>query len=153
MNDAQKREENLLRLAAKEKQKNLEAMKEVKMARNLCAKEAQERIIAELNALRQTEEKQRVADALFSNDKRYRKYSKDEIELATDLSSGAKLIGEGGCGKVYKCYLHNIPVAIKVLHSDSPHRKQEFLREVFSLPFALDSIHHGSIYSLSYFTG
>lgn len=136
MNDAQKREEKLLRLATKEKQKNLEVMKEVEMARIQCAKEARERKIAQLNALRLREEKQKVEDALFSNDKRYRKYSKDEIEVATDFSSGAKLIGEGGCGKVYKCYLHNIPVAIKVLHSDSPHRKQEFLKEVISLLFS-----------------
>lgn len=141
VNDAQKREENLLRLAAREKQKNLEVMKEVEMARNQCAKEARGRKIAELNALRQKEEKQKVADALFSNDKRYRKYSKDEIEVAIDLSTGAKLIGEGGCGKVYKGYLHNIPVAIKILHSDAPHRKQEFLREVE----VLSKLHHPHI--------
>lgn len=139
--DAQKREEILLRFAAKEKKKHLKVTKEVEMARNQCAKEVRERKIAELNALRQSAEKQKVVDALFSGDKRYRRYSRDEIEVATDFFSEAKVIGEGACGKVYKCYLDNTPVAIKVLRSDAPDKKQEFLREIE----VLSQLHHPHI--------
>lgn len=131
MHDAIKREEEFRKIAAKEKEKRLEAIKEVEAARNSLAKESYERKIAELNALKESLEKQKIVDALFLSDKRCRRYSRDEIERATDCFSESKMIGEGAYGKVYKCNLDHTPVAVKVLRSESSEKKEEFLREVF----------------------
>jgi hypothetical protein len=130
VNAALEREETLRKIAAEEKAKYLEAMKEVEEAKNLLAKEAYERKIAEVKALTESIEKEKIVDALFSGDKRYRRYTRDEIEAATDLFSESKVIGEGGYGKVYKCSLHHTPVAVKVLRHDAIDKKEEFLKEV-----------------------
>ncbi|PIA42948.1 hypothetical protein AQUCO_02000417v1 [Aquilegia coerulea] len=130
VNDVVNREEMLRKFVAEKRQKYLEVTKEVEVSKQLFAKEAHERHKAELIALIETFKKQETLDALFSRDKRYRKYSRDEIEFATEFFSDAKKIGEGGYGKVYRCTLDNTPVAIKVLHTDACDKKQEFLREV-----------------------
>ncbi|XAR67138.1 Non-specific serine/threonine protein kinase [Bertholletia excelsa] len=130
VNDALKREEVYRKIAAVEKEKHLKAMKEVEMAKTLLAKEAYERQIAELNALKESMEKQKIVDALFSNDRRYKRYSKHEIEIATDFFSKSKMIGEGAYGKVYKCNLDSTPVAVKVIRPDASEKKGEFLREI-----------------------
>ncbi|XP_030953042.1 U-box domain-containing protein 34 isoform X2 [Quercus lobata] len=131
VNDALEREETLRKIAAEEKAKYLKAMEEVEEARNLLAKEAYEKKLAEVDALRESMEKQKIVDALFSSDRRYRRYTRDEIEAATDLFSESNVIGEGGYGKVYKCSLHHTPVAVKVLRPDAIEKKQGFLKEEF----------------------
>lgn len=100
------------------------------MTRNLLAKEAYEREIAERKVMKESSEKQQIVDALFTNDKRYKRYTINEIELATDSFDKSKVVGEGAYGKVYKCNLDHTPVAIKVLWSDTSEKKREFLREV-----------------------
>lgn len=134
VSDARKREESLRKVAEREREKHLEAVKEIEMAKDQCAKEANERQIAEINALKEFSEKQKIIEALFSDDKRYRRYSRNEIEEATGFFSEAKVIGHGAYGKVYKCNIDNIPVAIKVLQSDASSKKEEFLREVSCIP-------------------
>ncbi|KAL5698647.1 hypothetical protein ACHQM5_029658 [Ranunculus cassubicifolius] len=124
------REEILRNVAAEEKAKHLEVIKEVEETKQVLEKEANERQKAEMAAFVESWKKQEVLDTLLTTDKRYRKYSKDEIESATDLFSDAKVIGEGGYGKVYKGTLDHTPVAIKIIHADSTDRKHEFLREV-----------------------
>ncbi|GKE88684.1 U-box domain-containing protein 34, partial [Tanacetum coccineum] len=130
IHSAAEREEKFRKIAAEEKEKHLEAIKEVEMARNLLAIEAYEREMAELKAMQETSEKQQIVDALFTSDKRYRRYTIDEIEVATESFSKAKVVGEGAYGKVYKCNLDHTPVAIKVLWSDTSEKKREFLKEV-----------------------
>ncbi|XP_059634806.1 U-box domain-containing protein 34 [Cornus florida] len=130
VNAAMKREETHRKNAAEEKEKHLEAVKEVEMARNLLAKEAYERQIAELKALKESLEKQKIVDALLSNDRRYKRYTREEIEIATDFFSETKMVGEGAYGKVYRCSLDHTPVAVKVLRPDASDKKEEFLREV-----------------------
>lgn len=130
VSSALKREENYKKIAAEEKEKHLEMMNEVERARSLLAKEAYEREIAEGKALKVSLEKQKIADTLFSSDRRYRRYTMDEIEAATEFLSETKVIGEGAYGKVYKCNLDRTPVAIKVLRSDASEKRHEFLREV-----------------------
>ncbi|OMO67262.1 hypothetical protein CCACVL1_20665 [Corchorus capsularis] len=130
VNAAVEREETFRKIAAEEKAKYLQAMKEVEEAKNLLSREAYERNVAELNALKESLEKQKIVDALFCSDRRYRKYTREEIEVATDFFSESNVIGQGGYGKVYKCSLHRTPVAVKVLQPDAVDRKQEFLKEV-----------------------
>lgn len=130
MNAALQKEESMRKVAAKERARYLQAMKEVEAAKNLLAKEAYERQIAELNALKQSAEKQKIVDALFSSDRRYKRYTRDEIEVATGYFSESNVIGEGGYGKVYKCNIDHTPVAVKVFGPDAVHKKDEFLREV-----------------------
>lgn len=130
VSDVLNREEMLKKTAAKEKLLHLEAMKEVEVSKEVLAKEAQERQKAELAAFVESWKKQEIRDALFTKDKRYRKYTREEIEYATDFFSDDKKIGEGGYGKVYRCTLDHTPVAIKVFRSEVPEKKNEFLREV-----------------------
>ncbi|ONH97699.1 hypothetical protein PRUPE_7G205400 [Prunus persica] len=134
-------EETLRKIAAEEKEKHLKAMKEIEEAKVLLAKEAYERQIAELNAMKESSEKKKLVDALFSRDRRYRRYSRNEIEVATSFFSEANVIGEGGYGKVYKCSLDHTPVAVKVLRPDAVNKREEFLKEVE----ILSQLHHPNI--------
>ncbi|XP_065849433.1 U-box domain-containing protein 34 [Euphorbia lathyris] len=127
---ALEREENLRKVVDEERERYLEARMEVEEAKTLLAKVVYERQLAELKAYKESAEKQKVVDELFLSDKRYRRYTMNEIELATDSFSESKVIGAGGYGKVYKCSLNHTPVAIKVLKSDAIHKKEEFLREI-----------------------
>lgn len=138
VNAALEREETLKRIAAEEKARYLQAIEEVEEAKDLLAKEANGRQIAERNALNESLEKQKIVDAVFSNDRRYKRYTKDEIELATGFFSDSNVIGEGSYGKVYKCILDHTPVAVKVFCPDAVNKKQEFLREVE----ILTQLHH-----------
>ncbi|TYH65988.1 hypothetical protein ES332_D06G092900v1 [Gossypium tomentosum] len=141
VNAAQEREEAFRKFAAEEKVKLLQAMKDVEEAKHLLSREANRRQMAELNAHKESLEKQKFVDALFCCDRRYRKYTRDEIEVATDFFSVSNVIGQGGYGKVYKCSLHRTPVAVKVLQSDALDRKEEFLREIE----VLSQLHHPHI--------
>lgn len=131
MNAAMEREGTFKKFALEEKEKHLEIMKEIEAAKNLLSKEVYGRQVAELHALKESLEKQKIVDELYSGDKRYRKYTKHEIEVATYFFSESWVIGEGGYGKVYKGNLDHTPVAVKVIHYETSGRKEEFLREVF----------------------
>ncbi|XP_028753561.1 U-box domain-containing protein 34 [Neltuma alba] len=138
VNDSLKREEALRKIAAEEKEKYLKVMEELEEAKMKFAKESYERQMAELNVLKESVERKRIIDTLLSSDKRYRKYTMDEINEATDNFSKDLLIGEGGYGKVYKCRLDHTTVAVKVLHQDAINKKEEFLKEVE----ILSQLHH-----------
>ncbi|CAL9167985.1 unnamed protein product [Musa hybrid cultivar] len=60
----------------------------------------------------------------------YRKYTIEEIEVATDHYAQDRKIGEGGYGPVYRGYLDHTPVAIKVLRPDAAQGRTQFQREV-----------------------
>ncbi|OIT07308.1 u-box domain-containing protein 34 [Nicotiana attenuata] len=124
----QPRKEKKAKTAAEAMMKHAKTEKEVKIARKLLAEEACERQIAELKALQQSLEKQKIVNALMSCDGRYRRLTREEIEVATDFFSDSKMIGKGGYGKVYKGNLDHTPVAIKILHPDASQKKEEFLR-------------------------
>lgn len=127
VNAAMSREEMLRKLAAEEKARNLHAMREIEEAKRLLSSEACGRQIAELNALRESVEKQDVLAAVLHSNRRYRRYTPEDIEAAISESN---VIGEGGYGKVYKCTLHHTPVAVKILRPDATEKKDEFLKEV-----------------------
>lgn len=128
--DALHREELLKQKVADEKTRHLEAVTEVEMAKTLFAQEAFSKHKAEIVADMVTAEKTKVMDALLSTGKSCRRYSKREIQLATDNFSDAKKIGEGGYGNVYRCTLDHTEVAVKVIQQDSSDKIDEFLREV-----------------------
>lgn len=129
--DASEQEEALKRIAAENRAKHLEAVKEVEEVKQFSShmQEALERQKAEL-AGKVSFEKSEIIDAYFLNSNWWRRYSKDEIEYATDNFSEAKKIGEGSCGSVYKCTLDHTPVAVKVLLQNAQDKKEQFLREV-----------------------
>ncbi|KAK4771365.1 hypothetical protein SAY87_031897 [Trapa incisa] len=62
-------------------------------------------------------------------DARYRKYSIEDIEAATDHFSQSRKIGEGGYGPVFKCQGHT-PVAVKVLRPDAAQGRSQFRQRV-----------------------
>ncbi|KNA13475.1 hypothetical protein SOVF_116630 [Spinacia oleracea] len=130
VNAATEREETMRKIAEQEKVKLVKAERDAQAAKNMLAKESYERQIAEVNALKELKERQKVVDNLISNERRIRRYTPDEIRMATDDLSEKKVIGEGGYGKVYRGTLDHTPVAIKVLEHDAADKKEEFLREI-----------------------
>ncbi|XP_041022472.1 U-box domain-containing protein 52-like isoform X1 [Juglans microcarpa x Juglans regia] len=130
LEDAQLAEEAALATAEKEKAKSRAAIEAASAAKRIAELEAQKRINAEMKALRETEEKRKALDALAHSDGRCRRYTIDEIEVATEFFTVSRKIGEGGYGPVYKCYLDHTPVAIKVLRPDAAQGRSQFQQEV-----------------------
>uniref|UniRef100_A0A5B7B0T7 RING-type E3 ubiquitin transferase n=1 Tax=Davidia involucrata TaxID=16924 RepID=A0A5B7B0T7_DAVIN len=127
---AQLAEEAALAIAEMEKAKCRAAMEAAEKAQKLAEMEAHRRKYAELKAKREAEEKNRALNVLSNNDVRYRKYTIEEIETATENFSESLKIGEGGYGPVYKAKLDHTPVAIKVLRPDAAQGRKQFQQEV-----------------------
>lgn len=123
-------EESALAVAEKEKAKSKAAMEAAEAQRRIAELEAQKRINAEIQVLRESEEKRKVVDAFAHQDVRYRRYAIEEIEAATNFFADSLKIGEGGYGPVYKCLLDHTPVAVKVLRPDAQQGRSQFQREV-----------------------
>ncbi|KAF6167354.1 hypothetical protein GIB67_043215 [Kingdonia uniflora] len=130
LEDAKLAEEAALAIAAKEKAKCRAAMEAAEASQRIAELEAQKRVSAEMKALKESEEKRKVLDVLAQSDVRYRKYSIEEIEVATEYFVESRKIGEGGYGPVYKCYLDHTPVAIKVLRPDAAQGRSQFQQEI-----------------------
>ncbi|XP_050220556.1 U-box domain-containing protein 52 [Mercurialis annua] len=130
LEDARSAEETALAIAEKEKAKSRAAMEAAEASQRIAELEAQKRVNAEMKALRESEEKKKALDALAHSDIRYRKYSIEEIESATEFFAESRKIGEGGYGPVYKCYLDHTSVAIKVLRPDAAQGRSQFQQEV-----------------------
>lgn len=105
-------------------------MKQAEAARQLAEREALQRRDAELRAIRELEERKKVEETLASAHYRYRTYSLQEIQCATDFFSEPLKIGEGGYGAVYKCILQHTTVAVKVLKPEATEGIQQFQQEV-----------------------
>ena len=116
-----------------EKAKCRAAIEAAQASQRLAEIEAQKRHNAELTARREIAEKKKALKALAHNDIRYRKYSIEEIEVATNHFAESLKIGEGGYGPVYKASLDHTPVAIKVLRPDAAQGRRQFQQEVCSL--------------------
>lgn len=130
LEEARLAEETALAIAEKEKAKSKAAIEHAEAAQRIAELEAQKRINAEMKALKEAEEKNKVLNALAQSDIRYRKYTIEEIEAATNFFSQSLKIGEGGYGPVYKCYLDHTPVAVKVLRPDAAQGRSQFQQEV-----------------------
>ncbi|KAJ8526622.1 hypothetical protein K7X08_029099 [Anisodus acutangulus] len=123
-------EEAALAIAEKEKAKTRAALEHAEAAQRLAELESKKRINAEMKALKEAEERNKVLNKLSNSDFRYRRYSIEEIETATNYFDQSNKIGEGGYGPVYKCYMDHTHVAVKVLRPDAAHGRQQFQQEV-----------------------
>lgn len=130
MEEARLAEEAALAIAEKEKAKSKAALEAAEAQKRIAELEAQKRLSAEMKALREAEEKRKAMDALANIDVRYRRYSIEEIETATEFFSELLKIGEGGYGPVFKCILDHTSVAVKVLRPDAAQGRSQFQREV-----------------------
>ncbi|XP_019174176.1 PREDICTED: U-box domain-containing protein 35-like isoform X2 [Ipomoea nil] len=130
LEDARSAEEAALALAEKEKLKCKAAIEAAEAAQRLAELEAQKRINAEMKAMKEADEKMKVLDKIAKNDFRYRKYTIEDIEAATENFSGSRKIGEGGYGPVYRSVLDHTEVAIKVLRPDAAQGRSQFQQEV-----------------------
>ncbi|KAF5188909.1 U-box domain-containing protein [Thalictrum thalictroides] len=128
--EARQAEEAALAIAEREKAKCKAAIEAAEAAQRLAEMEAQKRRHAELKARKEAAEKKRALNVLANNDVRYRKYTIDEIEVATDRFSDSLKIGEGGYGPVFRASLDHTLVAIKVLRADAAQGKRQFQQEV-----------------------
>lgn len=130
LEEARHAEEAALAMVEQEKAKSRAAMEAAEASKRIAELEARKRINAEIKAFKEADEKKKALDALANQDVRYRKYSIEEIEAATELFSESLKIGEGGYGPVYKGYLDHTPVAIKVLRPDAAQGRSQFQKEV-----------------------
>ncbi|EMS60876.1 U-box domain-containing protein 34 [Triticum urartu] len=127
--DALQWEDFFKQKAAPEKNKHFRAIEEAEMVKEAFTREAYSKHNAETVTNMATTEKAKVLDALLSRGKSCRRYSRHEIELATENFSDAKKIGEGGYGIVYRCTLDHTEVAVKVIQQDSRGKIDEFFKE------------------------
>ncbi|KAK1367632.1 U-box domain-containing protein 52 [Heracleum sosnowskyi] len=130
LEEAQLAEEKALAHADREKAKSKAAIEHAEASQRLAEIEAQKRISAEMKAFKESEEKNEAFTSVAKSDVRYRKYSIEEIEEATEFFAKSRKIGEGGYGPVYKCYLDHTPVAVKVLRPDAAQGRTQFQQEV-----------------------
>lgn len=126
-------QEAALAIAERERARSKAAMEAAEAARKIANVELKQRSTVEVKSCKETEEVRKLLDNLGQTDVRYRRYSIEEIEVATDMFSEKKIIGEGGYGPVYKCYLDHTPVAVKVLSPDAAQGKSQFQQEVIKL--------------------
>lgn len=133
LEEARFAEESAMAIVEKERAKSKAAMEAAEAAKRIAKLEAQKRINAEMKALKEAEEKKKALSALQQSDVRYRKYSIEEIEAATEFFAESRKIGEGGYGPVYRCKLDHTPVAIKVLRPDAAQGRSQFNQEVMFL--------------------
>lgn len=84
-------------------------------------------MLKEVEELRQNKE---LVTTSSNGSTNFSEFSFTEIELATCNFSDSLKIGEGGYGSVYRGFLRNTPVAIKVLNPQSMQGQSEFHQEV-----------------------
>ncbi|KAK3015905.1 hypothetical protein RJ639_007641 [Escallonia herrerae] len=123
--------EEAAKLAAEqEKAKCRAAIEKAEAAQRIAQMESERRRNAEMKAIKESDQRQNVLNTLSENDFRYRRYTIDEIEEATEFFSESRKIGEGGYGPVFKCFLDHTPVAVKVLRPDAAQGRSQFQQEV-----------------------
>ncbi|GAB2225485.1 hypothetical protein Droror1_Dr00006277 [Drosera rotundifolia] len=95
-------------------------------ARRIAMLEADKRLSAEMKSLKEESGMMVSAQSVV----RYRKYTIDVIEAATESFVKSRKIGEGGYGPVFKCNLDHTQVAVKVLRPDAAQGRTQFQQEV-----------------------
>ena len=116
-------------------------METAEAAKRIAELESQKRANAEIRALKEAAQAREVLENLARSDLKYRRYTIEEIEKATNFFAESQKIGEGGYGPVYRCYLDHTPVAVKVLRPDAAHGRSQFQQEVRNQECRLLNIH------------
>lgn len=128
--EAQMAEEAAVALVEKEKAIRRVAMDTARAENRIAELESQKRVDAEMMAIKDAHENNRTLDSAPRADVRYRKYTIEDIEIATEYFAEHRKIGEGGYGPVYKCHLDHTAVAVKVLRPDAAQGRSQFQQEV-----------------------
>lgn len=126
LEDARTAEEAARVTAEREKAKCRTALESAEAAQKIAELESQKRVQAEKKAIQDSDDKEVGLIAQL----RYRRYSIEEIEVATEYFNESRKIGEGGYGPVYKCSLDHTSVAVKVLRPDAAQGRSQFQQEV-----------------------
>ncbi|CAF1706028.1 BnaC03g74370D [Brassica napus] len=134
LEEARQAKEAAMAMAENEKAKTRAAMEAIATANRIAEIEAKKRKQIETASLRKAEDKN-------TSDRRYREYTIEEIEEATENFSINNKIGEGGYGPVYEGTLDYTKVAIKVLRPDARQGRSQFQQEVE----VLTSIRHPNL--------
>ena len=129
------KEEKAKELAKLEREKYQDASREAEYLKECAEREAAEKKEMELRAIRAAKEKEKLEDALSGSTPQYRKFTWDEIILATSSFSEDLKIGMGAYGIVYKCNLYHTNVAVKVLtlNPNENRKRKQFQQEVLNL--------------------
>lgn len=141
LEEARQAKEAAMAMAENEKAKTRAAMEAIATANRITEMEARKRKQIETASLIKPEDQNRALCSLAKSDRRYREYTIDEIEEATENFSIKNKIGEGGYGPVYKGTLDYTKVAIKVLRPDAKQGRSQFQQEVE----VLTSIRHPNL--------
>ncbi|KVI09649.1 Protein kinase, catalytic domain-containing protein [Cynara cardunculus var. scolymus] len=113
MEEQHRLEEEARVIAEKEKAKGQADMEKAEAARRIAELESQKRVAAEMQAFSTHVNKEDLA-SVPDNQFKYRRYTIEEIEEATEFFAQSRKIGEGGYGPVFRGSLNHTPVAIKV---------------------------------------
>jgi len=132
LEEAHLAQEAALAIAEQEKARRRAAMETAEASKKIAEIETHRRASVEVKALKEAEKMRKLLDNLTQTDVRYRRYSIEQIEAATNFFAESQKIGEGGYGPVFKCFLDHTPVAVKVLRPDAAQGKSQFQQEVIN---------------------
>ncbi|XP_026447197.1 U-box domain-containing protein 35-like isoform X2 [Papaver somniferum] len=121
-------QEQALEQAKIEQLKTQEALEAAHKSQKVAQMEARKAMEAEIKSHCEAEDKNKVPSSF--NYCRYRRYTVQEIEYATNNFAESSKIGEGGYGPVYRTTIDHTPVAVKLLRSDAAQGMQQFQQEV-----------------------
>lgn len=127
------KEEEAKDLVRKENEEYEAAKREADYVKDCAEREAALRKEAELLALREAKEKDKLENALTDQAHQYQEFTWEEIVSSTSSFAENLKIGMGGYGTVYKCSLRHTTVAVKVLHSKGSDLTKQFQQEVWQV--------------------
>lgn len=133
LEEARLAQEAAMAIAEQERARCRAAMEAADAAKRIAEFESHKRANLEMKALKEAEEMQKALKNLAQSDIRYRRYSIDEVEAATEHFAQSRKIGEGGYGPVFLCRLDHTSVAVKVLRPDATQGRTQFQQEVRNL--------------------
>ena len=133
LEEARLAQEAAIAIADQERARCRAAVEAADAAKRIAELESHKRANLEMKALKEAEEMQRALKNIAQSDIRYRLYSIEEVESATERFAPSRKIGEGGYGPVFRCRLDHTSVAVKVLRPDASQGRSQFQQEVRNL--------------------
>jgi len=126
-------EEKAWELARQERGRCEAAIQKAECLRECAKREASQRNEAEIKAMHDAKEKEKLEKAIAGSVQQYQEITWEEIVSGTLSFSEELKIGMGAYGTVYKCNLHHTTTAVKVLHSKEEKNSKQFQQEVCKL--------------------